>query len=268
VFVEAEQGLGDTIHFCRYLRLLEARGARVVFAVQPALRALLRTLSPTIELIAQGTRPEEFDFFCPLLSLPLAFRTTLDTIPVDVPYLYADPERCERWRHRLGNAGFRVGICWQGSRKPIDVGRSFPLVHYQGIAAIAGVRLISLQKGDGAEQLRTRPGSMMVEELGDDFDEEPGAFLDTAALMRHLDLVVTSDTATAHLAGALGCRAWVALKYAPDWRWLLERRDSPWYPSLRLFRQPELGDWESVFACIRRELEELVTHPRVAEHSA
>jgi tetratricopeptide (TPR) repeat protein len=253
VLLHSEQGLGDTIQFCRYARLVEARGAHVVLAVQPQLRQLLRGLSPTIELIAEGTLPDEFDYHCPLLSLPLAFRTTLGTIPAEGPYLAADPERAERWRQVLGSAGFRVGVCWQGTRNPIDIGRSFALDRYRALATIPGVRLISLQKGHGVEQLPTRPPAMAVEELGD-FDGGVDAFLDTAAVMRNLDLVITSDTAVAHLAGALGCPAWVALKHAPDWRWLLERDDSPWYPTLRLFRQPRRGDWDSVFSAIRAAL--------------
>jgi tetratricopeptide (TPR) repeat protein len=254
LLVRCDQALGDTIQFCRYLTLIEAHGVRVVLAVQPQLRELLGSLSPTIDIAGTDAVPKRYDYHCPLMSLPLALRTTLATIPAKVPYLAAQPLRLERWSRRLGGAGFKVGIAWQGSRNRIDVGRSVPLEMFARLADIPGVRLISLQKGAALEQLRAGSGKLPVEIPGEPFDEGPQAFLDSAAVMGVLDLVITCDTALAHLAGALGRPTWVALKHVPDWRWLLDRSDSPWYPSMRLFRQSRREDWDGVFAAMRQEL--------------
>jgi tetratricopeptide (TPR) repeat protein len=255
VFTYSEQGLGDTLQFCRYAKLLAARGARVVLAVQDNLRRLLRGLGPGIEVVGLAEIPGDFDFHCPLLSLPRAFRTRLDSIPATVPYLWPDAARVSTWRERLGTHGRLIGIRWQGSTGRADAGRSFPLRHFEAIARIPGVRLLSLQKGAGSEQLLELPASWQVEDLGADF--EPGgadAFLDVAAVMECLELVITSDTSVAHLAGALGRPTWLALRQVPDWRWLLDREDSPWYPTMRLFRQHRPGDWAGVFDQIHREL--------------
>ena len=262
LFVYADQALGDTLQFCRYAQLAERRGARVVLAAQSQLCELLRSLSPTIRIVAPGEETGAFDYHCALMSLPLAFGTTLADLPAAVPYLSADPRRVARWRERIGTEGFRIGIAWQGSRNRIDVGRSVPLEMFARLAAIPGVRLISLQKGDRPGQLQPGSPDLPLEALGDDFDLGPQAFLDSAAVMSHLDLVITGDTALAHLAGALGRPTWVALKHVPDWRWLLDRTDSPWYPSMRLFRQSRRGDWEGVFAALHRELTRVVAAAR------
>jgi tetratricopeptide (TPR) repeat protein len=262
LFVYADQALGDTIQFCRYAKLAEERGARVVLAVQPQLRELLTSLGSTIRVVAPGEEARGFDYHCALMSLPLAFATTLADIPAAVPYLCADPRRVVQWRERIGAAGFKIGIVWQGSRNRIDVGRSVPLEMFARLAAVPGVRLISLQKGDGLAELQGGSKDLPLEVLGNGFDMGPQAFLDSAALMSHLDLVITCDTALAHLAGALGCPTWVTLKHVPDWRWLLDRADTPWYPSLRLFRQSRRGDWDGVFAAIHHELTRLVAARR------
>jgi tetratricopeptide (TPR) repeat protein len=255
LFVHCEQGMGDTIQFCRYALLAEARGARVVLAVDDRLRRLLQTLSPTIRFLGPGERPEHFDFHCPLLSLPLAFGTTLDTIPCTTRYLSAEPERVARWRERLGSQGFKIGICWQGNpRNSQDIGRSPRLEMFAPLASIPAVRLISLQKHHGLEQLAAKPAGLRIEELGEEFDSGPDAFIDAAAVMETLDLVISSDTAIAHLAGALARPTWVPLRYVPEWRWLLDREDSPWYPTLRLFRQNRPGDWTGAFAAMQRAL--------------
>jgi tetratricopeptide (TPR) repeat protein len=254
LFIHWEQGLGDTLQFCRYARLAEERGAHVVLEVQPQLRRLLRSLSPTIDIVTDLGAAAAADYHCPLLSLPGVFGTTVASIPAAVPYLSAEPERVARWRDRIGTDGYKIGICWQGSTGPVDAGRSFPLALFRHIAAIPGVRLISLQKRQGIEQLRTLPAGMSVETLGEDFDQPPDAFCDAAAAMETLDLVITSDTAIAHLAGALARPAWIVLKRVPDWRWLLQADTSPWYPGHRLLRQERAGDWEEVFERIRAEL--------------
>jgi tetratricopeptide (TPR) repeat protein len=259
ILLHAEQGLGDTLQFCRYAKQLEQRGARVLLSAPRKLVALLRTLSGSaIKVVADTESVAAYDWHCHLMSLPGALKTSSDTIPTAGPYLTADPQRVERWRNTLGASGFKIGIAWQGSRLPIDIGRSFPLSLLEGLSQVAGVRLISLQKNAGSEQVKSLPHAMKVEELGESFDSGPDAFLDTAAVMASLDLVITSDTSIAHLAGALGRPTWVALRRVPDWRWLLEREDSPWYPSLRLFRQPHHGDWQGVFERMREELRGLV----------
>jgi tetratricopeptide (TPR) repeat protein len=254
ILVHAEQGLGDTLHFCRYLRLLHAKGAKVVFAVQNELKMLARSLDPALHVVRFSEIPRSFDFHAYLLDLPLALGTTLDSIPADVPYLSAEPGRVKYWKGRLGDVGFKVGINWCGRQGKADLGRSFPLAALAGLARVPGVRLVSLQKGAGTEQLASLPSDMRVETLGEDFDAGPDAFADSAAAMASLDLVITSDTAIAHLAGALARPAWVSLKHIPDWRWLLGRMDTPWYPTLRLFRQAAPGDWTSVFSSMEQEL--------------
>ena len=246
--------LGDMIQFCRYAKLAEARGAKVIISAQDCLRELLQGLGPAIEIIPEKSHPDNFDYHVSLMSLPLAFKTVLETIPQQVPYLQADGARVERWKKRIGNQGFKIGICWQGSKLSTDKKRSFPLSELYNISQLPNVRLISLQKSDGLEQLAQLPAGMMVETLGDDFDAGGQAFLDTAAVMKNLDLVITCDTAIAHLAGALAIPTWVVLKQVPDWRWLLARSDSPWYPTLRLFRQTERGVWGTAFAQIESAL--------------
>ena len=249
LFIYPELFLGDVIQFARYARLAVERGARVALAAPASLHALLRTLGPGIELLPRDAEPATFDHHCALLSLPLAFGTSLETIPADVPYLSAEPGRMARWGARLSGEGFRVGVCWQGSTQAYaaPMQRSFPLAELAPIAQIPGA-LISLQKHEGLDQLAALPAGMAVEALGEAFDAGPDAFLDAAAVMAACDLVISADTATAHLAGALGARTWIPLPFVPDWRWLLDRSDSPWYPSLRLFRQAVSGDWTGVFA--------------------
>lgn len=254
IIVYEEQGFGDVIQFFRYLGLLVEKGAKVTFVVRASLLALLRPGAEAVRMLTAAPEDEAFDFQCALLSLPLAFGATLDAIPARIPYLRADGARVRTWRDRLGTQGFRVGIAWQGSRTDADLGRSPPLAAFLGLAAIPGVRLISLQKNDGVEQLAALPEGMAVETLGADFDAGDDAFLDTAAAMENLDLVISSDTSVAHLAGALGRPVWLALKHAPDWRWMLERSDSPWYPTMRLFRQRRRDDWRAVFTEIERAL--------------
>jgi hypothetical protein len=258
ILIHWEQGLGDTVQFCRYVRLLEEAGAKVLFAPQQRLRRLMGSLSPTIELVDENDSTLAFDFHCPLLSLPLAFKTELTSVPGRTPYLGAEEGLVSRWRERIGNAGFKIGICWQGATSKIDAGRSFPVSAFEAIARLPGVRLISLHRGSGEAQLQSLPEGMKVETLGAEFDAGPDAFVDSAAVMKCCDLVITSDTAVAHLAGALAVPVWIALKQVPDWRWMLDRADSPWYPTARLFRQQVRDDWSAVFADIQTHLVELL----------
>jgi hypothetical protein len=188
------------------------------------------------------------------MSLPLALGLTASSISDPGPYLKADSLKTAKWAARIGKKGFKIGISWQGARGGVT-SRAMPLTCFEGLSRLAGVRLISLQKGFGAEQLAAQPATLaQVEYLGDDFDKSPDAFLDSAAVMQTLDLVITLDSALAHLAGALGRPVWLALKQVPDWRWFLGRSDSPWYPSMRLFRQKMDGDWAGVFAEIQSQV--------------
>jgi tetratricopeptide (TPR) repeat protein len=260
ILVHDEQGHGDTIQFSRYIELLNERDARVLFACKAKLAGLLRSLRGEFELVDEDDHQSlAFDFHCPLMSLPLAFRTELATIPARIPYLRAEPDRIERWAGRIGRGEkLTIGICWQGSTERADRGRSFRLTEFAPISKLPGVHLISLHKGLGEGQLATMPEGMVVETLGRDFDAGPDAFLDTAAVMECCDLIITSDTAIAHLAGALARPVWLALRHVPDWRWQLDRSDTPWYPTMRLFRQSEPVNWRSVFGPIENALQELL----------
>ena len=242
LLIRAEQGMGDTIQFCRYVPMLAAQGP-VAMEVQPGLEHLMRNVAPRIVRVG-GALPA-CDVWCPLLSLP----RRLGMPGPAPPYLVPDIDRVAAWRERLGTHGRRIGIAWQGN--PIaaaERGRSIPLREYLPLAQVPGVRLISLQKQHGLEQLASAPEGLRIETLGDDFDAGPDAFIDTAAVMQCLDMVITSDTSVAHLAGALGRPVWVAVQHVPDWRWLLEGEDCLWYPTMRLFRQTRRSDWAGVFA--------------------
>jgi tetratricopeptide (TPR) repeat protein len=260
LLVHAEQGLGDVIQFCRYMPLLAAQGISVVFEVMPSLKALLRTLPADIQLVGRGEPLPPVDYYCPLMSLPLAFNTGLDTIPARVPYLTAEPQRTANWMQRLrALPGLRVGVAWQGNLAVEKLiwarGRSIPVAALEPLAQLPGVTLVSLQKGPALEQLRTVTFAERIIDLSADLDRGPDAFLDTAAVMASLDLVISSDTSVAHLAGALGRPVWTVLAASPEWRWGLERSDSPWYPTMRLFRQTTDGDWTAVVAAIAEALQ-------------
>jgi tetratricopeptide (TPR) repeat protein len=251
LLVHAEQGFGDTIQFCRYAKLLEASGAAVVFSAQPTVRNLLARLTPRIRVIADGELPPEFDYHCPLLSLPLAFDTSLATIPGETPYLFADERLMAEWSGFLPpKTKPRIGIVWSGNPdQGNDRHRSMTLDTFVPLLAPAA-DWIALQT-----DIRDRD-SAALRQLGriTFFGDALKDFSDTAALLALMDLVITVDTSVAHLAGAMGKPVWILLAYNADWRWLLERPNCPWYPSARLFRQSELGDWASVIATVTNEL--------------
>jgi tetratricopeptide (TPR) repeat protein len=256
ILLHAEQGFGDTIHFARYVPRVAALGADVVVETQPALNGLLARLGSVCAVVEQGNELPAFDCHCPLGSLPLAFATDLATIPAEVPYLAADAARVAHWQARVApRRRPAVGIVWCGN--PTfrgDYNRSMTFAAFAPILAAVDAAFVTLNPGrterDGAE-LAAQPNVVDVApELGD--------FDDTAAVIANLDLVVTTDTAVAHLAGALGKPVWILLSGSPDWRWLIEREDCPWYPSARLFRQAILGDWRPVIARVRRELANFV----------
>jgi Flp pilus assembly protein TadD len=251
LLVHSEQGLGDVIQFARYLPGIQGGPGiqgRVVFEAPPRLMRLLSGVPGMPVLVPAGGALPRVDVVIPLLSVPA--RTHV--VPVEPPYLFAEPERVAVWRQRIGAGGVRVGINWQGfSGRFEDNGRSMPLAAFAPLASVPGVRLISLQKGEGEEQVA---GCGFPVEVLERLDAGPDAFLDTAAVMMGLDLVVTSDTSIAHLAGALGRPVWVALRFVPDWRFMLGRSDSPWYPTMRLFRQVRDGDWGPVFDAMAEAL--------------
>lgn len=258
LLLHAEQGLGDTLHFVRYAPLVKPGCGRLVFECQQPLLPLLARCAGIDQLVAQGEPLPAFDCHAPLLTLPRVLQTTPASIPANVPYLWADPALVERWRQRLRDLrGFRIGINWQGrpGRGPWRF-RNIPLDQFARLAGLPQVRIISLQKGAGREALAGVRDRLELIDLGDDVDQASGAFMDTAAIMKNLDLVLTCDTAVAHLAGGLGVPVWVALPFAAEWRWLRDRSDSPWYPTMRLFRQPQREDWDSVFQAIERALRE------------
>jgi tetratricopeptide (TPR) repeat protein len=272
ILLVAEQGLGDTLQFIRYASLVEPRGGRIVVACPEPLIRLLSRYPGVDDVIDWNSPLPDCDVHAPLLSLPAILRTTLATIPAQVPYLRADAGTVEDWRpvvaqaiERATPAGtdgtsrssqmLKIGIAWQGNRaNKVDRWRSFPLTHFGHLARLPGVRLISLQKGDGREQVAGLEGQFPVAELtrADHGDEDRRDFLDTAAVINELDLVVTPDTSLAHLAGALGTHVFVAMPAVAEWRWLIDRDDSPWYPTMRIFRQTTPGDWDGVFERIAR----------------
>jgi tetratricopeptide (TPR) repeat protein len=241
ILLHAEQGLGDTIQFARYIPLVAERGGRVIIECQPELRDLLTSLPGTHHVIPQGAALPKFDVHCPLMSLPGIFATRLDSIPATKLYLTADPRLVEAWRDRLKtDAGrIKVGLAWAGRPEhQSDRQRSMSLADLTPLAAVAPVDFYSLQKGAIADPHRPPEWFGLI-----DCALNLITFADTAALVHHMDLVICVDTAVAHLAGAMGKPVWLLLPVVPDWRWLLERSDTPWYPTMRLFRQEQPGKW-------------------------
>ena len=253
ILLHAEQGFGDTLQFIRYAPLLAGRGAKVICEVQPELLPLLSQL-PDVTVMACGERLPAFDLHCPLLSLPLAFRTQPGTIPAAIPYLAAPAERVAAWRDRLPPGCPRAGFVWSGSPSHKNDGnRSIALARLAGLFEAPPVRCFSLQSEMRAADGETLAGLPNLIELGSGFRD----FADTAAVIALLDLVICVDTAVAHLAGALGKPVLILLPYAADFRWMRVRDDTPWYPTAKLFRQPAFGDWDSVIVRLRDELQRL-----------
>jgi len=258
ILLHSEQGFGDTIQFCRYVTLVAARGARVILEVEEPLCELMTSLAGATEVIAKGDPRPDFDWHCPLPSLPLTFKTRLETIPSDVPYLRVSKQAQEHWNALLGTGrGLRIGLAWAGNAKHVrDMERSIGLRDLLPLLEI-DARFVSLQK-----ELRAGDAEILSRRNVLRFGGEFGDFADTAALISQLDLVISVDTAVAHLAGALGKPVWILLTHAPDWRWLLERDHSPWYPNARLFRQSETREWGSVTKRVRDALLEFTATAR------
>ena len=263
ILLHAEQGLGDAIQFVRYASLVKQRGGTVIVECPGPLSSLVTSCRGIDQVVERGDPLPAFDVHTPILSLPRIFQTNLRDIPATVPYLLADPKLVEPWRRKLGpTAAFQIGIAWRGSpTHGNDRNRSIPLDCFEPLARRPGVRLLSLQKGAAVEELQPVAKRFPIVELGSGLRD----FMDTAAVLTNLDLLITCDTAVAHLAGAVGIPVWVALPFVPDWRWLLERSDSPWYPTMRLFRQDRRGDWQGVFRRIEIALDECLASPAVRQ---
>ncbi len=256
IYIHGEQGFGDTIQFIRYIPLVAERGGRVIVASQKVLLQLVKSVEGISEIITEGAPLPKFDVHCPLLGLPLAFETNLETIPSKVPYLSVDSELIKKWGEKLHSDKpvLKVGLAWAGNQShKKDIFRSINLEQFAPFGGLDGIVFYSLQKGRGSEQAKNPPKGMKLIDLMDDVKD----FSDTAAIIENLDLVISVDTAVAHLAGALGKPVWTLLPFTPDWRWMLNREDSPWYPTMRLFRQPALRDWDSVFRRVADELREV-----------
>lgn len=264
ILLHAEQGLGDSLQFVRYAPMVKAKGGRVVLSVPKPLVRLFRLSMPEIdEIVAQGDPAPLPPHHCraPLMSLPLLFGTRLETVPAKVPYLAAAPDQAASWAARVGEIAQgkkKIGLVWAGSPRPdladahaVDQRRSMRLEQFAPLAGIEGVHFFSLQKGEGtALQAQTPPAGMALADLMD----EARDFADTAAFVAALDLVIGVDTSVIHLAGGMGKPVWVLSRFDGCWRWLLERADSPWYPTLRLFRQKRPADWENVVAEVKAAL--------------
>lgn len=262
LLVHAEQGLGDTIQFVRYLKTVKERCRRVIIECQPAVKSLIESMPDLKNVYAAGSPLPKFDYQVPMLSLPRIFGTRLDSIPAEIPYIFADPERSEAWRQKTsGHAGLKVGIVWAGGA--VHAGnrfRSCSLPIFAPLAEVEGATFFSLQKGAPEQEAKSPPPGMNLQIFSDQIHD----FRDTAALISNLDLVITVDTSVAHLAGAMGKSVWVLIPFCPDWRWLLNRTDSPWYPSMRLFRQAKIGEWNET---IRNIKDELATLCKTRQHN-
>ena len=253
ILLYAEQGFGDTILFIRYASLVATRGAKVIVECQNELKSLMSRVEGVKQIITHDDKLPEFDTHCPLLSLPMVFETELTNIPADIPYINADPRICRKWREKLqtDTSIQKIGLVWSGNPNfKRDRLRSCDLIVFAPLAEIQGASYYSLQKGEAAQQIKNPPEGLKIIDLTADIND----FEDTAGLIENLDLVISVDTSVAHLVGALGKPVWTLVPFAPDWRWLLDRSDSPWYPTMRIFRQPSPGDWMAVIKEIFAEL--------------
>jgi hypothetical protein len=258
VVLVSEQGFGDTIQFIRYASLIAERGATVIAGSPPELIPVTSTVPGITKVLPNGTAMPPCDFIAPMGSLPRLFNTCLETIPNDVPYMSADAARIQQCRTRLAHdANVKVGIVWAGSAQhQNDRARSCRLADFAPLASVANVSFYSLQKGTTTAELPSAP--LKITPMGDDLRD----FGDTAALLMNLDLLISVDTSVVHIAGALARPVWTLIAKGPDWRWMLEREDTPWYPTMRLFRQPELRKWGSVFERVADELRNFVKERR------
>lgn len=256
ILLFAEQGFGDTIQFARFAPLVAARGGKVIIRCQPKLIALLRSLEGVATVLGTDAPIPAFDVCCPLMSLPRIFATTLETIPAHVPYIRPEPERMRRWRESFAGADasvLKVGLYWAtDTSASITPLRTLNLETLAPLAKVPGVRYYSFQRGEAAREAAQPPRGMDLVDLSPELRD----FSDDAAAMSHLDLIISINTATAHLAGAMGLRAWTLTHFPPDWRWFLGREDSPWYPTMRLFRRGATDSWGQVIERVAEALGE------------
>lgn len=268
IYVYGEQGLGDTFEFLRYAKVLkEQYGARVIVSVQSPLVTIV-SLCPYIDkVISLKQQPLVFDYQIALMSLPNILKTTIDTVPNEIPYLYADQKLVQKWKEYLAkDKNFKIGICWQGNNnystaalRSVVAAKSLSAEKFAKLLRVPGVTLYSLQQQTGIDQLANLPPSFSLHVFDGDFDNTSGRFMDTAGVIKNLDLIITIDTSMAHFSAALGAPTWVLLPNPADWRWLLDCNDTPWYPNMRLFRQTDHGDWDSVMENISQELAKRVS---------
>lgn len=257
ILLRCEQGMGDTIQFVRYAKLVKERGAgRVILLSQPALVRLMKRAVGVDEVVGQGSAIPAYDVQVPLLSLPRIFKTEMGTIPADVPYVTAEPDRVAAWREKLGGDGnLNVGLVWSSNPgHPLARFRTTTLAAFAPLARVEGVMFYSLQKGEPGKQAANAPEGMRLV----NYTRELTDFSETAALMENLDAVVTVDTAVAHLAGAIGARTLTVVPFLSDFRWFTNRDDSPWYPTMRLFRLRSMYGWREAIERAAEALEELV----------
>lgn len=259
ILLHAEQGLGDALQFVRYASLVADKGARVVLECQAPLVRLFQSVRGVDAVVRRGDNVPSFAMHCPLMSLPLAFGTRIDSVPADIPYLAADERDVIRWKERLGpKTGMRVGLVWAGNprrfsvlQSQTDQRRSLALQQLVPLERCKGIDFISLQLGDASAETAHSPKDMVLR----DFTAHIEDFADTAALVANLDLVISVDTSVAHLAAAMGKPVWMLSRYDACWRWMREGEDTPWYPTMRIFRQPSPGDWTSVINRLAAELD-------------
>jgi len=255
ILLRAEWGMGDLLQMLRYAKLLKERGAKIKLApIHERLIPLLKLQPYLDEIISRGSPLPPFHIQIPIMSLPMVFETTLKTIPAHIPYLTVEQQRIDQWDNLFDTNFFNIGICWHGNIIH-DEHKFMPLKYFLPLTDINSVNLYSLQQYHGLEQLADGHDKLHILPSHVDAD---GAFLDTAAIMMHLDLIITVDTAIAHVAGALGKPVWLIVSHNTDWRWLQNRYNSPWYPTMRIFRQQIVNDWKTVGDQLYNELEKII----------
>lgn len=260
ILIYAEQGLGDTVQFIRYAKLVKEMGAYVIFETQSPVKDLLKLCPYIDEVYARGEKLPHFDLQIPLMSLPMIFKTEISSVPEIVPYIYAKQELVQYWGEQIKHdRNIKIGICWQGNPnystqflRQAVASKSMHVKHFEPIARLQGITLYNLQKMGGEDQLKDLSPDIKIVSFDGDFDNSRGRFMDTVGLMQNLDLIITIDTGTCHVAAALGIPTWNLLPNPADWRWMIDRTDTPWYNNMRLFKQPTPGDWEgAIKECVK-----------------
>jgi len=268
ILIIDEGGFGDLFQWIRYAWLFKQQGAHVILQTRPGIIAIISTCPHIDQIVPQGSALPDYDVYIQLGRMHYRSNTTLQSIPIPIPYFNPDQKLIEHWQSELANdRQFKVGICWQAQTynnastgKPMKNDRSVPLQLLCTIASCVHISIYSLQQINGTDQIKQLPGDMGIKTFDTNFDKMHGKFMDTAAVMKNLDLIITVDTSIAHLAGALGVPTWVLLPFEADWRWFVDRDDSPWYPTMRLFRQSEAGNWNTVIEKVVQEIEALVSN--------